>query len=195
LFSPFPGVTTNDGEALAMSTRNEDNSPSHEANTGNDDGTAETGLLPLPVAHVANLPTNVNAHPSSTRTSVTRVEHDDEARSRPSITNDLVATLAGTTTHETANTASHSSPVHEEERTISSQSTPEPESSQGEAVVNQQAGEAAEAVPQTPQIYVTFLLISGKRRTLAFEPSTTIARVKELAWNSWPAGMSFIVVD
>jgi hypothetical protein len=49
------------------------------------------------------------------------------------------------------------------------------------------AEEEAVVVPQTPQTYVTFLLISGKRRTLAFEPSTTIARVKELAWNSWPA--------
>jgi hypothetical protein len=44
-----------------------------------------------------------------------------------------------------------------------------------------------EPVPQTPQTYLTFLLISGKRRTMSFEPSTTVCRVKELVWNSWPA--------
>ncbi|KAF9555628.1 hypothetical protein CPC08DRAFT_780203 [Agrocybe pediades] len=42
-------------------------------------------------------------------------------------------------------------------------------------------------VPQTPQTYLTFLLISGKRRTMAFDPETAIGRVKELVWNSWPA--------
>ncbi|TFK33983.1 ubiquitin-related domain-containing protein [Crucibulum laeve] len=41
-------------------------------------------------------------------------------------------------------------------------------------------------VPQTPQTYLTFLLISGKRRTMSFEPETTIGRVKELVWNGWP---------
>ncbi|KAJ3483376.1 hypothetical protein NLJ89_g12068 [Agrocybe chaxingu] len=45
-----------------------------------------------------------------------------------------------------------------------------------------------EPVPQMPQTYLTFLLISGKRRTMSFEPETTIGRVKELVWNSWPAG-------
>ncbi|KDR72663.1 hypothetical protein GALMADRAFT_38229, partial [Galerina marginata CBS 339.88] len=44
-----------------------------------------------------------------------------------------------------------------------------------------------ELVPQMPQTYLTFLLISGKRRTMSFEPETAIGRVKELVWNSWPA--------
>jgi hypothetical protein len=48
-----------------------------------------------------------------------------------------------------------------------------------------------EHVPQMPQTYLTFLLISGKRRTMAFEPDTSIGRVKELVWNSWPAGVRF----
>lgn len=43
-------------------------------------------------------------------------------------------------------------------------------------------------VPQTPQVYLTFLVISGKRRTMSFEPETTLGRVKELVWNSWPTG-------
>ncbi|KAF9446024.1 hypothetical protein P691DRAFT_674456 [Macrolepiota fuliginosa MF-IS2] len=41
-------------------------------------------------------------------------------------------------------------------------------------------------VPQTPQAFLTFLLVSGKRRTMPFEPETTIGRVKELIWNAWP---------
>lgn len=43
-------------------------------------------------------------------------------------------------------------------------------------------------VPQTPQTALTFLLVSGKRRTMLFEPETTIGRVKELVWNAWPNG-------
>lgn len=45
-------------------------------------------------------------------------------------------------------------------------------------------------MPQpVPQTLVTFLLVSGKRRTMSFEPKTTIGRVKELVWNAWPNGM------
>ncbi|KAF5383083.1 hypothetical protein D9615_004859 [Tricholomella constricta] len=46
------------------------------------------------------------------------------------------------------------------------------------------AGEAQ--VPQTPQVFITFLVISGRRRTMSFEPETTLGRVKELVWNAWP---------
>ncbi|KAF8324510.1 ubiquitin-related domain-containing protein [Amanita rubescens] len=42
------------------------------------------------------------------------------------------------------------------------------------------------AVPQTPQTFITFLLVTGRRRTMSFEPGTTIGRVKELVWNTWP---------
>ncbi|KAF9457826.1 ubiquitin-related domain-containing protein [Collybia nuda] len=41
-------------------------------------------------------------------------------------------------------------------------------------------------VPQTPQTHLTFLVISGRRRTMSFEPETTVGRVKELVWNAWP---------
>ncbi|KAF8157068.1 hypothetical protein B0H34DRAFT_484626 [Crassisporium funariophilum] len=50
-----------------------------------------------------------------------------------------------------------------------------------------QSSVVLEPVPQMPQTYLTFLLISGRRRTMSFEPETAIGRVKELAWNSWPA--------
>lgn len=46
----------------------------------------------------------------------------------------------------------------------------------------------SQEVPQTPQTHLTFLVISGRRRTMAFEPDTTVGRVKELVWNAWPAG-------
>lgn len=41
-------------------------------------------------------------------------------------------------------------------------------------------------VPHTPQVSLTFLLVSGRRRTMSFDPAITIGRVKELVWNAWP---------
>ncbi|TDL24574.1 hypothetical protein BD410DRAFT_94919 [Rickenella mellea] len=41
-------------------------------------------------------------------------------------------------------------------------------------------------IPPTPQTAITFLLVSGSRRTMSFDPETTIGRVKELVWNAWP---------
>lgn len=46
----------------------------------------------------------------------------------------------------------------------------------------------AQVVPQTPQTSLTFLLVSGRRRTMQFDPETTIGRAKELVWNAWPNG-------
>ncbi len=43
-------------------------------------------------------------------------------------------------------------------------------------------------VPQTPQVSLTFLLVSGKRRSMTFDPETTVGRSKELVWNAWPKG-------
>ncbi|KAF9220842.1 hypothetical protein BS17DRAFT_713254 [Gyrodon lividus] len=42
-------------------------------------------------------------------------------------------------------------------------------------------------IPQTPQVSLTFLLVSGRRKTQSFDPQTTVGRVKELVWNAWPA--------
>jgi hypothetical protein len=52
----------------------------------------------------------------------------------------------------------------------------------------EQEGVREDAVPQTPQTVLTFLLVSGRRRTMSFEPETTVGRVKELVWNTWPSG-------
>jgi hypothetical protein len=58
---------------------------------------------------------------------------------------------------------------------------------------DEQVGEAAQPqpeppIPQVPQTMVQFLLVSGRRRSMAFEPETTVGRVKELVWNTWPNG-------
>jgi len=66
---------------------------------------------------------------------------------------------------------------------LASMTTPVDESTSHKASLQRQD------VPQTPQAFVTFLLVSGKRRTMSFEPETTIGRVKELIWNAWPSGM------
>lgn len=52
--------------------------------------------------------------------------------------------------------------------------------------VNDQA--SPPEVPQTPQVSLTFLLVSGKRRSMTFDPETTVGRTKELVWNAWPKG-------
>lgn len=42
--------------------------------------------------------------------------------------------------------------------------------------------------PHTPQVVLTFLLVSGRRRTMNFDPTHNVGRVKELLWNAWPGG-------
>ncbi|KAK7457875.1 hypothetical protein VKT23_010219 [Stygiomarasmius scandens] len=37
-----------------------------------------------------------------------------------------------------------------------------------------------------PKIPLTFLLITGARRSMSFDPETTVGRVKELVWGGWP---------
>ncbi|KAI0077583.1 hypothetical protein K474DRAFT_1684236 [Panus rudis PR-1116 ss-1] len=50
----------------------------------------------------------------------------------------------------------------------------------------QQAAAVEPAIPHDPQVSLTFLLISGRRRVMSFDQETTIGRVKELVWNAWP---------
>lgn len=49
---------------------------------------------------------------------------------------------------------------------------------------------AEQPIPQTPQISLKFLLISGNRKVMSFDATTTISRVKELVWNGWQSGES-----
>ncbi|KLO07066.1 hypothetical protein SCHPADRAFT_837148 [Schizopora paradoxa] len=40
-------------------------------------------------------------------------------------------------------------------------------------------------IPQTPQISLKLLLISGTRKVMSFDATTLVSRVKELIWNGW----------
>jgi hypothetical protein len=59
---------------------------------------------------------------------------------------------------------------------------------------DEQEETGAAMVPQVPQTLVQFLLVSGRRRSMAFDPETTVGRVKELVWNSWPNGTLFYLL-
>lgn len=108
-----------------------------------------------------SIPVEVAAQPASTRTSFTRVDH-----TRP-------GTSAGddgqrdevVPNDEAARASLHDDPELEEQ-------------------------EAAASIPQIPQTMLQFLLVSGRRRSMVFEPETTVGRVKELVWNTWPNGVS-----
>ena len=57
-----------------------------------------------------------------------------------------------------------------------------------EQSAQEERGDQTPPVPQTPQVTLTFLLVSGKRRTMSFDPEMTVGRAKELVWNAWPNG-------
>jgi len=52
---------------------------------------------------------------------------------------------------------------------------------------SQEPQELEPAVPHEPQVSLTFLLVSGQRKTVTYDAATTIVRVKELVWNGWPS--------
>jgi hypothetical protein len=130
-----------------------------------------TGNPPLPdldppLAPFAASSVGQDAVLDSARSSFTRVDHDDDQRreqplpSHDPITPPTSIPVPYDTTNTQADESEQSPPL----------------------------APALPQVPQTPQTHLTFLLISGKRRTMSFEPETAIGRMKELAWNSWPAG-------
>lgn len=41
---------------------------------------------------------------------------------------------------------------------------------------------------RTEQVHVKALIISGQSHVFSFGPETTVGRVKELIWSSWPKG-------
>jgi len=131
------------------------------------------GSLPVEVAAVL---------PASTRSSFTRVENN----TRP-------GTAAGENDNNDVCLDGAAVPSD------GALATPGEEDNDDDDDEREQAGEAAAAaapppppllpaavVPQVPQTLVQFLLVSGRRRSMAFDPETTVGRVKELAWNSWP---------
>ncbi|KAL1746613.1 ubiquitin-related domain-containing protein [Schizophyllum fasciatum] len=40
--------------------------------------------------------------------------------------------------------------------------------------------------PSAPQAILTFLTVTARRKTLSFDPETTVGKVKELVWDQWP---------
>jgi len=45
-------------------------------------------------------------------------------------------------------------------------------------------------IPKTPKVSITLLLVSGRRRTVEFEPKTSIGELKEIVWSTWPSDWS-----
>jgi len=45
-------------------------------------------------------------------------------------------------------------------------------------------------IPVTSKVSITLLLVSGRRRTVEFEPSITIRELKETVWSTWPTDWS-----
>ncbi|PSR87379.1 hypothetical protein PHLCEN_2v5196 [Hermanssonia centrifuga] len=70
------------------------------------------------------------------------------------------------------------------------ESNNEQEEGEGQRVESSEEvqAEAESVVPQTPQVSLTFLTVSGRRRSMSFDPEITIGRAKELVWNAWPNG-------
>lgn len=148
--------------------------------------TTESPPLPSlepPLAPFAASSVGQDAVPHSSHSSFTRVDHDDDQqREEPLPSHDpILPPTSIPVPYDTPNTQADES----------EQSPPlAPVLPQEEELKPTQVEPTTtkEPVPQTPLTHLTFLLISGKRRTMSFEPETTIGRMKELAWNSWPAG-------
>ena len=141
-----------------------------------DDQPSQVTVLDPPTLSFIPTPSNL-LRPSTGRTSITQVEHaadDEEQLVDPEPTSQDVASNTTNATHEA------SEPI--------SNSQDQPKSAEEPSTPSTQPQTVSQTVPQMPLIYLTFLLISGRRRTMSFEPESPIGRIKELAWNSWPTG-------
>ena len=134
----------------------------------------------------SSIPVEIAVLPASTRTSFTRVENNTRPGTAAGDNNDVCD--EGTVPNDSGGSSSSSG---------GGGGTPAPaptlpEGGEPEGAVSAVEAEATATVvvPQVPQTLVQFLLVSGRRRSMAFVPETTIGRVKELAWNSWPNGAS-----
>lgn len=87
----------------------------------------------------------------------------------------------------------HHSPVDSPQpgRQIAAEPTPpnRPSEDGGSSRHSSQSGSS----PELPsQISLTFLLVNGKRKVMIFDSRTTVGRVKELVWNTWPNGKFYV---
>jgi hypothetical protein len=135
----------------------------------------------------SSIPVEIAVLPASTRTSFTRVENNTRPGTAAGDNNDACdggADPNGGGSSSSSGGGGGGAPAP---------APTQPEGGEPEGVVSAVEAEATATtvvVPQVPQTLVQFLLVSGRRRSMAFVPETTIGRVKELAWNSWPNGAS-----
>jgi hypothetical protein len=137
----------------------------------------------------SSIPVEIAALPASTRTSFTRVDNNTRPGTAAGDNNDMCD--EGAVPNGGGGGSSSSGGGGGGGGTPAPAPTL-PEGGEPEGVVSAVEAEATATVvvPQVPQTLVQFLLVSGRRRSMAFVPETTIGRVKELAWNSWPNGAS-----
>ena len=161
--------------------------------TSDDQPSQVTALDPPTTTTLSFIPTpSINLlRPSTGRTSITQVElfDEDEQLLAPEPTSSTSQDVAESSTSNDATTnTTHQASAE----LISKNSQDQPQSVQQQQPstpsTSQHQTQSPQTVPQMPLIYLTFLLISGRRRTMSFEPESPIGRVKELAWNSWPTG-------
>jgi hypothetical protein len=115
----------------------------------------------LPTTIARSFPVEIAALSESTRTSFTRVDN----------------TRPGTAVGDNYNNGA----VHDDSSAGSG-------ARGADAPEEGATGPVTAVVPQVPQTFVQFLLVSGRRRSMAFDPETTVGRVKEFVWNTWPNG-------
>ena len=153
-----------------------DPSPTTQVSHGETSGGQPSQVTVLDPPTFSFIPTPSNLRPSTGRTSVTQVEHgdDDEQLLAPEPTSQDVASSTSNVTHQASELISNLSQDQQQSIQKPSPST--------------QPQTMSQTVLQMPQTYLTFLLISGRRRTMSFDPESPIGRVKELVWNSWPTG-------
>jgi len=128
----------------------------------------------------SSIPVEIAVLPASTRSSFTRVENSTRPGTSAGDNNDL--SDKGTVPDGGSGGGSNSGGGS------GRGGAPAPVQPEGEPeeVVSAVEAQAAVVVPQVPQTLVQFLLVSGRRRSMAFVPETAVGRVKELVWNSWP---------
>ena len=154
-----------------------DPSPTTQITHGETGGDHHSQVTVLDPPSLPFIPTPSNLRPSTGRTSITQVEHgdDDDQLLAPEPSSQDVASSTSNVSHLASEPISTLS--QDQQQSVQRPSTP-----------STQPQTMSQTVPQMPQTYLTFLLISGRRRTMSFEPESPISRVKELAWNSWPTG-------
>ena len=143
---------------------------------------SQVAILGPPTLSFLPSPSNL-VRPSTGRTSITQVEYgdDNEQMLAPEPTSQDIASSTRNVPHQTSELILNLSQDHHQLQQSVVQHLSTPSSTT-------QLQTMSQTVPQMPQTYLTFLLISGRRRTMCFEPESPIGRVKELAWNSWPTG-------